>query len=50
MNGIHEVRGSIPLSSTKEKKGGKKIAPLFLCPATLPHAKPLSTQEKEKGK
>ena len=31
MNGIHEVRGSIPLSSTKEKKGGMKNAPLFLC-------------------
>jgi hypothetical protein len=42
MNGIHEVRGSIPLSSTKEKKGGMKYGPLF-CATSLKFQGPSST-------
>lgn len=29
MNGIHEVRGSIPLVSTKFKKAGASVGRLF---------------------
>ncbi len=32
MTGSHEVRGSIPLSSTKEIKGLQKYEPFFFCP------------------